>query len=73
LWVRPGSKKSRFEKYREAWDLMRAAGESRIAPDCLACVFVQVWQTPEMSAEPGSSDSSGALAPTGTAAGVIGP
>ena len=49
----PGYKRSSVEKYREAWDQFRASGGSKIAPDCSACAFVQVWQvSPETSLEP---------------------
>src|SRR6267154_324559 len=58
----PGSKKSRLEKYREAWDLMRVSSESRIAPACSACVFCASPATcPGSSAEP--TPSAGAEAP----------
>ena len=55
MCLSPGYKRSSLEKYREAWDqFRRSPGASRIAPDCSACVFVQVWQnSPEVSPETG--------------------
>jgi hypothetical protein len=62
----PGYKRSSVEKYREAWDQFRTCGGSKIAPDCSACVFVQVWQgSPETSLEPSpAADAEACVAET---------
>ena len=54
----PGSKRCRAEPYRDAWDQFRTAGGSKIATDCSACVFVQVWQdSPEPSPAADAEDT----------------
>ena len=33
IWVRPGSKRSRFEAYREAWELLRPEAQAAVETD----------------------------------------